>query len=460
MKKFITAGILMTAACAASAQVTVSPAVLSAIQRATEKNVDIQNNLLEQEKADLQRKSVWNRYIPHLEATSMYTYLNSTVTADIPAHTLPITNYELFAGKQQIDATANFFHAGLTAKTVLFSGGQIYNGAKALTYKNEGNTYMMALQEDAVARDIIESFDQLALLAQAERLIEESAVRLEKEALRVEKAVANGLAVPYDREKIKLAALELSSRQKDLANKKQLLALKLEQATTIPADSILMMPHQANPIILLEKPDGTDRTELRALEAYSKAADYNIRKEKGAYLPTVGAFAGYSYTSLFNTQMNTTLPVSGRNVDLRLNEFTLSPNMMAGVVLKWELFSGLETRHKVEEARLSKAQIDNKLADTRDKIGLQLEKCRITYDNMNDQLAIAEQRSRIAGHNLELADKQYRAGLISVNDRLQAETQSYQEALYLAETTINQRKAAMDALQAAAHLTRFIQTQQ
>lgn len=460
MKKLITGSLLMTVSLAASAQIDVSPAVFSAIQRASDKNVDIRNNHLEQEKADLQRRSVWNKYIPKLEATSMYTYLNSTITADLPTRTLPILNTELFAGNQKVDATANFFHAGLTAKTVLFSGGQIYNGAKALTYKNEGNSYMMGLQEDAVARDIIESFDQLALLAQAERLLEESSLRLEKENLRVEKAVASGLAVPYDREKIKLATLELASKQKDIENKKQLLALKLEQATGIPADSIFSMPHQATPIILLEKLNGTDRTELKALESYSKAAGYNIRKEKGAYLPTVGAFAGYSYTSLFNANMNTTLPLTNRNVDLKLNEFTLSPNMMAGVVMKWELFSGLENRHKVEEARLSKTQIDNKLADTREKIDLQLQKCRITYDNMNDQLDIAEQRSRIAGHNLELADKQYKAGLISINDRLQAETQSYQEALYLAETTNNQRKAAMDALQAAAHLTQFIKTQQ
>lgn len=460
MKKLTTGILLMTAVFTASGQIEVSPAVFSAIQRATEKNTDVRNNHLEQEKAELQRKSVWNKYIPKLEATSMYTYLNSTITADLPARTLPLVNYDLFSGNQKIDATANFFHAGLTAKTVLFSGGQIYNGAKALTYKNEGNTYIMGLQEDMVARDIIESFDQLALLAHAERLLQESTLRLEKEHLRVEKAVANGLTVPYDREKIKLAALELTSRQKDVDNKKQLLALKLEQATGIPADSILIIPHQAAPIILLEKLNGADRTELRALEAYSKAADYNIRKEKGTFLPTVGAFAGYSYTSLFNANMNTNLPVTNRNTDLKLNEFTLSPNMMAGVVMKWELFSGLENRHKVEEARLSKAQIDNKLADTRDKINLQLQKSRITYDNMNDQLGIASQRSRIAGHNLELADKQYKAGLISINDRLQAETQSYQEALYLAETTNNQRKAAMDALQAASHLTQFIKTQQ
>lgn len=140
-----------------------------------------------------------------------------------------------------------------------------------------------------------------------------------------------------------------------------------------------------------------------------------------------------------------------------MNELTLNPNWVVGIGLKWEIFSGFERKHKIQEAKLSLEQVENKLKDAREKTDLQLRRNKITYQSMLEQIEIASQRELIAENNNSMAQKQYAAGLISVTERLSAETDIYKEALNRIETIINQRKAAIGTYQSAGTLNQFIQ---
>lgn len=160
---------------------------------------------------------------------------------------------------------------------------------------------MMALRKNEVIEDLLTSFDQLEMLRTAEALIQDSDKRLKKENDRVEKAIALGLAIPYDRDKIKLARLELETKRTDVQNKKELLALKINQLTDLSPEDILAIEHKVEPIVILQNLDTENRNEIKALEAFKQASEYAIKKEKGTLLPTLGAFGGYSYTSIFNT---------------------------------------------------------------------------------------------------------------------------------------------------------------
>ena len=122
------------------------------------------------------------------------------------------------------------------------------------------------------------------------------------------------------------------------------------------------------------------------------------------------------------------------------------------------IVSGFERKHKLETAQLSKKQIEAKRIDTEEKIALQLEKTKKDYETSLKQLDIAKQREVIAKNNNEVASKQYRAGLISVTDRLSAENDIYKESLNKIETTIKQRQAAIDVYQASGSLLQYIKS--
>lgn len=437
-------------------QIRVDKEVSNLIDAALNKDVEIVTNALEIEKLQNEVRSVKSKYIPKIEANALYGYLKTDVNIDIPTVQLPITGINLFDGSSDMSIQGQAFHAGVTAKAVLFSGGQIYNGAKALQSKTDGTAYMMELRKDFVVRELLLDLDRIQMLHVALTLIDDSETRLAKETDRVEKAIAQGLAVPYDRDKIKLASLELASKKEDILNSKELLLLKIEQATGWTSEQILAIHHTVDPIEIFDFLDTSSRNELLALKSFDEAASFAIKKEKGAFLPSLGAFGGYSYSSLFDSKIDIPLSKLNSTAHLKTNHLTMNPTWMVGVAMKWEVFSGFERKHKLESAQLNKKQIEAKISDTEEKINLQFEKAKRDYDSTLKQLQIAKQRELIAKQNNEVATKQYKAGLISITDRLAAENDIYKESLNKVETTIKQRQAALDVYQASGSLLQYI----
>lgn len=440
------------------AQITLSSSLEQAIAKAIEKSASVKNQHYDIEKLQLQRKGVLNTYLPHVEGTALYAYLDNRLTVDVPTFST-FWGAELFEGKSSFDNSAQAFHAGLTAKMPLFTGMQIPNGAKALQQKITGTEYLLESQKDNIIKDVINSFDQIALLNQADKLIAESEIRLNKETQRVEKAISLGLAIPYDRDKIKYARLELDSKKVETRGNRKVLYQKIRYLTDYNDAEIEAVQYTLAPYLVPESGlSASEKQELKALESFKSALDYLLKKEKGTFLPTIGAFAGLSYSSLFDIKTASNASILGiqKEVDLRLNELTISPNWMFGVALKWEIFSGLERKHKVEEAQINIAQMQTKIDDTKEQLELLLNHNYAKYEVLLEKINIAEQQEKIAHNNLNMAVKQYQQGLITVSERLEAENDIYKAALNKVSTLIEQRLSALETITTTGQLTQYL----
>lgn len=438
----------------ASAQIDLPQSLRNPIERAMEKSIEIQNKNLDIEKAELERKAVVNKFIPKVDAVGGYAYLNSDVTIDIPTLTLPITGLELFEGKGGFHQSGHAAHAGVMAKTVLFSGGQITNGARALEQKNIGDRLLIETDRDNLIAEVVESFDALKLIEVSQKLIDESDKRLAKEEERVQKGIQNGLAIPFDRDKIKLARLTLESKKVTLNNTHQVLLQKIEFLTGMSAAEIDAVVYDLDPVFLTDNITAQNKPELKALDAYRQASEYVLKKEQSSYLPTIGAFAGLSYTGLYDMRMNnfSSWPAARYNPELKLNELLAFPSFTAGVVLKWEIFGGFERKNKADIARINIRQLENKKEDAREKLELLLNHKMANYHAQWQQILIANQQKVIAQNALHLAQRQYTEGLISITDRLAAESDFFAAEQQNVQAVINQRQAALDALKVTGEI--------
>lgn len=457
MKKLL---LIATAFCliwTASAQMTVSNSLNGAIQAALDKSAVLKNQNLELQKMEEERKAVKSMYMPSVSAEAAYVYTGNNLVLDIPTVVLPLTGAHLFEGSSKLKNKANVFTAGLTAKQVIFSGGQIMNGAKALDAKSEGDAYMMSLKKDEVIKDVIHSFDQLRLLDEAQKLLQESEVRLQKETQRVEKAIENGLAIPYDRDKIKLAQLNLDSKKSELDGKRRLLYNKIAVLTNYDAEAIQSVMYELEPVLVESDLTVQNRNELKALDAYSKALDYKLKKEKGSLMPTLGAFASVGYAGLFNTDTKFNLPVSGNEAHLKMNKAILSPNWMVGAAMKWDIFNGTHRKKNVSAVKIDQEILSNRKEDAEEMMQLQLANNLTTHNILLNRLGISEQKQKIAQNNLYTADKQYKLGLIGVTERLQAETDVYEASMEKVEILIAQRQAALEVYSASQALENWIE---
>jgi outer membrane protein TolC len=456
MKKYLTLSILTFFSFAGYAQIDVSISLEKAIEKAIEKNSSIKNKELEIEKLNLQEKGVWNKYIPTVDATAIYSYFDNRLTIDLPTATIPIVNYPLFDGKTAFDNYGNLFNGSVMAKTVLFSGLQIPNGAKAIQQKAKGTEYLKESEKDGVIKEVINSFDQLALLNEVEKLVNDSDKRLQTETKRVTRAIEEGLAIPYDRDKIKLASLELESKKIELEGKRKLVYKKIQYLTGYSVSEIDAVQYNLVPyLIASDKLSTENKQEIKALESFKMANEFLLKKEKGTFLPTLGAFGGVSYSSLFNAQTTTPI-ITGINeaLYLGLNEMTISQNWVVGAAMKWEVFAGFERKHKVHEAKINIEQIQNQIDDTKEKLQLLLENNFVNYSVLNQKIEIAEQQEKAAANNLNMATKQYKEGLITVSERLEAENDSFKASVNKINILVEQRLSAIETIIATGELTK------
>jgi outer membrane protein TolC len=341
------------------------------------------------------------------------------------------------------------------AKTVLFSGFQIPNAAKAVKEKAIGTAFLKDSEKDGIIKDVITTFDQLSLLHSIEKLLNDSNSRLNIETKRVTKAIEQGLAIPYDRDKIKLASLELDSKRIELNGKRQLVYKKLNYLTGYNTAEIDQVVYNLEPYILSnEKLTIENKQEITALESFKNAYEFLLKKEKGTYLPTLAAFGGVSYSSLFDARA-TTQVITGINeaLYLGLNELTISNNWIIGAGLKWEIFAGFEREHKIHEAKINIEQVQNQIDDTKEKLELLLENNYINYTVLNQKIAITSQQEKIANNNLNLAVKQYQEGLISISERLEAENDLFKNAVLKVNAIIEQRLSVIETIIATGELS-------
>jgi outer membrane protein TolC len=427
------------------------------VQQAVTHNKSLINANLENQKVALDRENVKGKLLPTVSANAMYGYLNSTLDIDLPAKTLPLLGTTIFDGTQKMNMSTQIGLAGVTATQVIFSGLQITNGQKALEQKFKAQQLMTEAGYDQLAQEVMTSFDQLMLLKEVDLLILDSEKRLNKEHEKVIKGIENGFAIPYDRDKIKLAMLELESKKAEVQSNRELLFFKLEELTGMSMEELKEVNYKLDELNLeMDSANQMNRKELQALEASQKAYEFVLKKEKGAKLPQVFAFGNVSYLNAFGTDL--TVMDLRRVGDLKLesNHLKMAPNFALGVGMKWTIFEGKAHKTAIDKAKLDIQINENKLADTKEKLSLLQRKTEVDYNLARKKIQVSNQQVEIAKNNLHLASRQFEEGLSDVTERLEAENEFYKQSLGYYNQVLNQRMAASELLKANGNLYQTI----
>lgn len=454
MKKLILLCFLLITASVHS-QENLSSTELELIQLSLQKSYSLKNANNDLTIDSIETKAIKQNFIPTLTMNGGYAYGSAAINADIPTFQLPISGTEIFNGESQFDAKGHFFNANLTAKALLFSGLQVNYGSKAGKEKIKAKNFLLEREKAEIIKDVIDTFDKIELLERSKIVIEESEKRLSTEKERVKTAIENGLATPFEREKIAAAELKLASKKMELEGNLRLLHLKLSVLTGQDIGQIEQYHFELKPWLFKQNNESySNRPELEALRATIEAYDYKLKMNKNHFLPKVAAFATLSYFNLFNSQIKTPYetPVSEQPINLDLNYFEGFPAYLVGVGFEWEIFNGLKGSNEIQKTSIEKNMAENKKNDAEEKLKLFEEKVKIEFDVKNQQILIKEKEKKVASNALKLAIASYREGLINISERLEAET-DYQEAiLEYYKIVAMQRQTALEVLTSTGSL--------
>ncbi|HOX02894.1 MAG TPA: TolC family protein [Candidatus Paceibacterota bacterium] len=175
------------------------------------------------------------------------------------------------------------------------------------------------------------------------------------------------------------------------------------------------------------------RPELAALQKLEQIRTEAVRSARAGYLPRIQGFAGYS----------------GRNSSFASDLSASVHGWAIGVEGSWDLFDGLYTKGKVDEAKAleRKAQVD--LEDAARRIEIEV---RTAYSNFIESREVLEAQQNVtllAEEALRLAQARNEAGTGTQLDLLDAETS-------LTEARTTRFQALRDYAVARARLERAI----
>jgi outer membrane protein TolC len=476
--------------CKVNAQsLQVSPELKELIGLSINKDRKVAENDIDKQIAEVQKKAVRSSYIPKLELGGKYVFAYSTVNSKIgeiegfesigklqefmknPVFPVMFPNLSGIASEisqlqnlltqQGIqlpsitnnldgDLYGNYFGIDVTAKMLLYSGGQVPNLSKALTEKIKAQEALSDKCKSDVISEIITYYDQLALLNQSKHVLDESAVRLVAEKKYAATALINGLATSFDTLKIAVANANLEAKLSEYESKKTLLYQKLSQLTGKPVSSFENMNPDLKLLLFANSSsDINNRAELRALTAGAEAQKYLLKSEKSYYLPKIQAIASARYDNVFNANADFNAPIP---MNMKIENIGLGPTYMVGAGFKWEIFDRSGGSAKVHQATLEVRKAENARDEARELLELNQIKVTTNYQASIAQVAYKDKQRIAARMALELAQKSYDEGIINITERLATETEMQNAELDYLQSVFIQRQSVLDCYKATGDL--------
>ena len=411
----------------------------SCLSMARQNNPALRKAELDVKRAEQVKAQVITKYFPQVQGTAFgFHALHPIVEVGIndignaSLRDLLTTLYGNYGAALGLDNTLSLFEhgyaVGVTAVQPVFMGGKIVTGTKLAQVGVEA----ARLQADIAQREQLEQVEQAYWLVygleQKQTIIDNATHLLDTLYKVVESAVAAGLAVPSDLTQVQIKRDELQHKQLQLQNGKRLARRALALTIGITdADSLLLAEQEVAIEQELPAITNTPSTEEQLLALQIRATELEKRMVLADALPHLAVGANYSYG---HWQANVLRNGVGGNP---------TGNGALFVTLQVPLTAWWETGHKLREKQyaIEQARIDQEY------IGGQLElRTQQAYDQMVEAAAMLQMQERTVGFRQELYDRaaaNYEAGMNTISDLLQAQTQLTQAQADLTDARIAYR---------------------
>ena len=383
--KLFTLNFLLLFASVANAQKINSFTVQQAVDYAKQNSVQVKNALLDYQVQKQTNREITSAAYPQISATGT---LNDFLT--IPTSLLPA---EIAGGTPGTFVPVRFgtkynMTGGFDVSQLLFDG-QVFVGLIARGVALKFYEKQTEITEEMINVNVQKIYYQLAVGKKQMTSIDANIERFEKLLKDTKEIYKQGFAERLDVDKVSVQLNNLQTEkikiqsQLDAGNAGLKFLMNMPQKDTLLlTDSITEDKIKEN--ILADNYKYEDRKEFQFLTIAKQLNEYNVRRYKLSYLPTLAAFANYSK----NAQRQTFDFFQGGSW------FTTS---LIGLRLSVPIFDGFARSSRVQKAKIEvqrsnnsleqlKSSIDNDVAQARLKITAAV----VTMDNQKKNIELAE----------------------------------------------------------------------
>jgi outer membrane protein len=290
---------------------------------------------------------------------------------------------------------------------VLYAGGQIQAAVKASKYLAESQEWRRQAKLNDLEFDVKRAYYGCLLTRAMVRVAEESVTTFQRHLGDAQQMLDVGLVSNFE---VLRAKTELGARQADAVaakNAVRLALVNLHRILALPEDTPVRLLGKIEweaveaPVEELVNQAQDKRPELIALEKGIAAAQQNVRRARGQYLPQAAAKADW-----VNIDGGGSMTPEGWTVS---------------VGAQLDLFDGMRRKHEVGEAKAQKSGLEHQLEDVRRLVELDV---RNAYIQMEDAMARIDQEKgtvELGREGRRLAQLRFQEGVGTQLEVLDAE---------------------------------------
>jgi len=436
---------LLVAACAgiltmdmAAAQETLT--LQHALEFAIEHKAEAQKARLEQENAQYLIDEVRGSALPQVSGSGNLTYNAMLQKVALPGELLGSPGKTLMVSMSQPWQST----ATLNVNQQIFNQA-IFTGLKAARTTREVYQVNNTLTDEQLIEKVANAYYQVFQLQQQLQTIQTNLDNTVKTQKVIAGLVDAGLAKKIDLDRIVVAVNNLEAARQQMVNSLQLSENALKFAIGMEIGRQLVLPAESFEVdaaILDDQPDLSNRTELKLLNVQSDLLSLNKKAITAAYYPTLSFSGNLGYLG-----MGPYMPVFNSSSKVNWSGFSA-----LGLNLSIPIFNGGTTRAKINQAEIDIKKLKSEIEDTRLGLALASDNARAQIKNSLLTVDTNKRNISLAKDVLDNTQNNYKNGLATLTDLLDAE-KAYAEAQNnLTISLLNYKVAEIQLIKANGNL--------
>ena len=413
MKKIITSALLCLSFVSFAQQKELT--LKEAIRYALENKADAEKARLEVTKANYKIQEVRANALPNISASGGMVYNHKLQATYIDASTFAFPGMPASDEPLKMEMGQKWTANAEAKLTQVLFNQSVFMGLKAARTTREFYMLNQQLTENDIIEKVAKAYYQVYQTRQTLENIESNLALTEKTANVVKGLNQSGLSKKIDLDRTTVAVNNLKSARQQALNGLQLSENALKYMIGMPMNEAITLPKEgfeANYDLAFDKGNTNNRIELQVLEKQKQLLDINVKVQRAALYPSLALQATYGYLS-----MGPKTPIFyGKKDKVYGSDYSA---ITLGVNIP--IFSGFGTRAKIRQAQIESQALEATLKDTRLAMDLAYENARSQLTNNLLTIDSQKENVKLAEEVLLNTQNNYRQGLASLTDLLEAE---------------------------------------
>lgn len=361
---------------------------------------------LKMQALDFKKKQAQNAMLPVVGVSTSYTRLSGNIDE------LPPINFmgkDIVLNKQIL----NQYNNRVSVQQPIFQGLKNWNTMKSIGQLKIAADLDRQKDQQDIKLNVIQTYYNLYKLQQTKIVLDSNIAQTQVRVNDISKFKNAGLALNNDVMRAELQKTNLLVSQADvesaidITNFNMCILLGLDISTKIEVENPEVVKDANTTIQSLIASSYADRAEFKAQDYRTKAADYQIKASKSAYMPTVSAVGNGYYNN------------PNQRIFPQENNFKATWDV--GVSVSWNIMQLYTARAIVSDAKNQKAQLQQATAQIKDGISMEVNAAYETLKVALLKIDLAQRAIDQATENKRILDNRFGAQVALLSDVLEAD---------------------------------------